>query len=182
MTDLASTSIYDKHGRNSSRNLHRFVHKKNMTLQVNVSFVNTPIKATSRYKKGRIAQWPVLKLSDWIRVAFEEPYNGFFFCGGHRLHDEVDTITKMFQDFWDKYLFEDSNRPKYPKYTIPIYIHGDEGRGQVKRPVMVISFQPLISWIGGDYVNLKKNLHLSPRPIFISLYFYVVPVVCLYDQ
>ena len=55
------------------------VHKKNMTLRVKVSFVNAPIKATSRYKKGRIAQWPVLKLSDWIRMAFEEPCNGFFF-------------------------------------------------------------------------------------------------------
>ena len=167
VTDLASTRIYDKHGRNSSRNIHRFVHKKNMTLRVKVSFVNAPIKATSRYKKGRIAQWPVLKLSDWIRMAFEEPYNGFFFCGGHRLHDELGAITKMFENFWNLYAYEDSNSPKYPKYTVPIFLHGDEGRGQCKRPVMVLSYQPLINWANPDHNNLKKNLRLSPRQHFV---------------
>ena len=107
--------------------------------------------------------WPVLHLSEWFRVACMEPFDGFYFLGGHRLHEDLDSIKHMLRDFWGKHKYHDNfGPPPNPELTIPFYIHGDEGRGQVKRPIKVVSFQPCISWMGGEYHNMKKPL-MSPH-------------------
>ena len=155
---MASNSLHDRHGRNTARNLHVFVHKRNKSLNVKVAAVKTPIKSSTRYKK-REAMWPVLHLSEWFRVACMEPYDGFYFLGGLRLHEDLDSIKHMLRDFWNKHKYHDNfGPPPIPELTIPFYLHGDEGRGQVKRPILVVSFQPCISWMGGEYHNMKKTL------------------------
>lgn len=138
--------------------MHRFVHKKNKTLPVKVTTMETPVRGSARRKNVKTTMWPVLHLSDWIRAAFEEPYHGFFLTGGHRLHEGVEPIQRMLRDFWRRYVFHDDSTPNDPGSTLPIFLHGDEGRGQVKRPCLVVSFQPCISWIGPDHPNSKKPL------------------------
>ena len=96
--------------------------------------------------------WPCLLLSDWLRAGFEEPFGGHFFLGGYRMVDEMESIKQMFSEFWARYKFHSATPPPDPERTIPVYLHGDEGRGQVKRPVKVISYQPCIK------AKTKKNL------------------------
>ena len=40
---------------------------------------------------------------------------------------------------------------------IPIAYHGDEGRGKLKRPILILDFQPLISFKGMEYINSSGN-------------------------
>lgn len=47
----------------------------------------------------------------------------------------------------------------HPK-ELPLILHGDEGkgRGQAKRPLLVVSFQPVIGWTSSDNVSSTKYL------------------------
>ena len=153
ITALASCGN-GKYERNASRNLYRFIHKSGKTLPVEITPVTVPIKV-SRRKKVQQRQWPVLHLSSWLQVCFEE-YGGFFVLGGHKL-DDLKAIENMLEQFWSRHQFVDTDIPQDTKHTIPFLLHGDEGRGQCKRPILVLSFQPMIGWSGGEHVNSKKN-------------------------
>ena len=158
VAQLASNSSYDKHGRNVSRNLHVFIHRKKKTFPVKIDAVETPIRSTARGKKMNVAQWPVMYLSEWMKAAFKDSSEGAFFLGGYLLSESLPAITSMLTEFWDHHQYVDATPARDPGRTIPIYIHGDEGRGQVKRPVMVCSFQPCIGWDYNGQLNSKKNL------------------------
>ena len=142
-----------------SRNLHFYIHKKNMTLPVATSSVVIPIKArvSRRFAVAR-KPWPVFHLSSWIKTAMEtKPFEGFFLLAGMKL-DKLAQAEDALELFWSRYKAVDPNTPDYPRRTLPFYIHGDEGRSQVKRPVLIISFQGLMSWAGSDKVNSYKTL------------------------
>lgn len=122
--------------------------------------VKTPVKPRSRHNKRADCMWPILHLSEWMKTAFTDPYNGFFLLGGKRLPDDLHAVHEMLSQFWERHQFVDGRctAPKEPRCTIPYFIHGDEGRGQVKRPILVVSFQPLFSWGGEQTLNLGKIL------------------------
>ena len=107
-----------------------------------------------------------------MKLTFGEPqYNGFFFLAGHSL-DRMSVAEGILERFWDRYKFVDPVvMPKDPKRTLPVYIHGDEGRGSVKRPIMIISVQPAISAKGEDTINshgclICTNIFYSCSVIF----------------
>ena len=56
---------------------------------------------------------------------------------------------------WEIHASVDDDQPPCPKRTIPFYIHGDEGRGQCKRPLLVLTFQPVF--------GMAKRMLLSTR-------------------
>jgi hypothetical protein len=156
---MAGASTRDSFGRNASRNLHSYVHKTGKTLAVKVTGVKgVPIKGTSKYKKPGVCTWPVRCLSDWIKTSFQNPYQGCFMLGGHKLETELPAIKTMLRQFWERYHFIDGLDVAQPEKTLPFYLHGDEGRGQVRRPVMVISFQPVLSACGSEHLNSGKTL------------------------
>ena len=73
----------------------------------------------------------------------------------------------MLANFWNSYSIINPESPvfKRPDYSrefasrlIPMAMHGDEGRGKAKHPVMVLSVQPIIGPQGPDYVNTSGNL------------------------
>lgn len=154
------SEMASKRGSNASRGLHLLVHKHRRTLNVQVDAVQAPIKLT-RQRKVELRPWPVLHLSSWAKMCMEdELYGGFFMLGGHSL-SKIQEVELMLENFWQRYdVVEPGNMPPFPKRTIGFFIHGDEGRGQVKRPLLVISFQCIISWIGEQYVISKKQLGL----------------------
>lgn len=78
--------------------------------------------------------------------------------GGHKLETELPAIKTMLRQFWERYHFIDGLDVAQPEKTLPFYLHGDEGRGQVRRPVMVISFQPVLSACGSEHLNSGKTL------------------------
>ena len=154
--ELASHVRQDRHGRNSSYILYSFIHKKNRTLPISISGVNIPIQVR-KPKMVRQKQWPVIYASSWLKMCMEDPkYGGYFVLGGKTL-DEMKDVRAMFATFWERY----SNlgvAPQHPETCIPLLLHGDEGRGQLKRPLMVISYQCVISHAGPGKTNTSKKL------------------------
>ena len=146
----------DEKRKNASRILHAFVHRKGKTLPVPVTPIDVPLRV-SRRRKVITRPWPVLLLSDWVRTTCEDPqYAGYFLLGGFKL-DQWEKVESMLETFWNRFgKLEPENVPAKPKQTIPILLHGDEGRGQGKRPILVIGYQPLIPWAGQDVVNSTK--------------------------
>lgn len=71
---------------------------------------------------------------------------GNFLLGGLSL-DDVDSFGDTLEVFWGRYkaLEPDFEVPGNPRYVIPYALHGDEGRGKGKKPIMVLGMQPLIT-------------------------------------
>lgn len=134
---------------------------------------------SSRHNKRAEYVWPVLHLSSWLKTSFEDPYGGFFWLGGLRVQDELAEIKNSLKVFWEHYQHVDvgdggGEPPQRPECTIPFFLHGDEGRGQVKRPILVISYQPLMSWGNIDNVNSSK-IHAKDYMHFQFVDFFDVP-------
>ena len=161
---MADGARYDSYQSNASRNLGKFIFSTNKALKVTVSAVQTPLKARafSRTRQIETEPWPVFYLSDWLKVSFADPYRGFYWLGGFRL-ENLDLAGQLLAEFWQKYRHVDPNMdfPEVPSRTLPLYLHGDEGRGQCKRPIMVISYQPLLGWTGNETVNAKGCFDLA---------------------
>ena len=159
---MAAISRRDRKRTNASRDLHKYIHQNKKTLPVPVTSVKTPIR-TRVSRRFRVASrpWPVFHLSDWLSTCFNTPeFSGFFFLGGKKI-SQLEEIEQMFTRFWDRYKHIDANSPSFPARTIPIYIHGDEGRSLVKRPILIVAYQPIIGWGGEHRCNSTKHLCIN---------------------
>ena len=141
--------------------MHRLIHRKDKTLPVQIGSVQVKVKIPRR-RKVVLSPWPIIPLSNWMHVCFEDAkYAGFFFLAGHKL-DSWAAAQDSFRTFWERYCKLDKNvQVDHPESTIPIYLHGDEGRGLGKRPLLVVSFQPVMSWLGPDYIPSSKQFGLN---------------------
>ena len=89
------------------------------------------------------------------------PNTPFFFLAGKTL-DEWADAQNMLKEFWSRYgKIDQTMVPSNPSQTIPVYLHGDEGRGLGKRPLLVISFQPVMSWVGANSIPSTKHLAIK---------------------
>lgn len=170
IAEVAKWAINDKHMKNASRSIFAFIHQKNKTLPVPISSLRVPVRGKSRYKHvEQIRSWPILLLSDWVRTSFEDPFAGYYFLGGHRL-DQLDTVKAMLGRFWTKYKVVDSMiNPQHPEITIPFFLHGDEGRGQGKQPVLILAAQPVIGWCGEESITSTKSFAKKLAVFFLGL-------------
>ena len=147
--------------RNESRQLHMYIHRTGRTLPVTVTKVPTPIRV---FMKGKprvvISNFPVIFLSSWARQVFEG-YGGKAFLGGNSLEEES-SWRPMLQTFWERFRHLRPDLDIYQKAEhegwdlsacLPWAHHGDEGRGKLRRPVLILGFQMLISPRGPSYTN-----------------------------
>ncbi|CAE7878231.1 FAM186A, partial [Symbiodinium necroappetens] len=141
---------------NAARALHRFVHREGKTLPIPIS--TTPL--TIRKKGGGCmdVNYPILRLSDWMKFILGEA-GGQFLLAGHHTWDTAG-FSKVFERFWPNFRSADPSHDIYTRksvnqrcYTIPLCLHGDEGRGLAKVPVMITNFQCVVPWMGEDHVN-----------------------------
>lgn len=144
------------------RNLHNLVSRKGPRLPVKVSTVQMR-KRISRRKLNEIPMaHPVLKLSDWAATVFKS--GGHFFMRGQSM-DSASEFSLELRDFWGKYSKNEPQHPFFEKVPnpdhwgeyIPVMIHGDEGRGRQKQPVLVIAYQPVLP-LKEEKSNMKKLL------------------------
>ena len=145
---------------NECRNLHALIHQTGKTLPVTVETVRIKIRILKGKVRTEEVEWPVLYLSEWARTIFAS--GGHMLLAGHSLN-ETDTFGSVFGTFWDRYRFVDPDHSIYDgsrnvRFAIPVACHGDEGRGKLKRPIMILSYQPLISVLGPRYVNSSGYL------------------------
>ena len=151
------------------RNLHRVIHKTGKKLNVKVSTVRIWIRYSKRRVSQALVDYPVLRMPDWVNCIFRS--GGHFFLGGKGM-EELASFQHRLVEFWQNYKVIDPSFPflnKMPKgcwaQSIPIAIHGDEGRGRHKTPIMVVSVQPLM-----PLDNFKSNMKGNLGDMFIYMF------------
>lgn len=143
------------------RNLHSTAKKFDKVLPVQISSVPTSVRISRRRPQRVPVNYPVLYLSDWAECIFNG--GGHFFLGGRSL-DQLGEFQSILLDFWEKFHIADPNfgfcnevpRSEWHQ-AIPIALHGDEGRGRQKLPVMVMAAQTVI-----PLKNNKSNMAGTP--------------------
>ena len=144
--------------KNASRNLHKLMVRDGRQLPIDVTMVPTPVRLLKGKPRVDTVDFPVLLPSTWLR--FMLSIGGELILGGHELHSESDW-RGMFRSFWSNF---QRSQPGVdlgqisPDMALPLCVHGDEGRGRAKRPIMCISFQPMISHLGPAVTNTSGIL------------------------
>lgn len=139
--------------KNACRDLTRLIKRTSGTM------LNLPISVCKVHvrlrKPSRCAQvwWPVLELSEWCKYFIANKPE--LLLGGHTLKEDW---QGMLRQFWEDYRVTCPQHPLFsrdvdPGTFVPYFIHGDEGRGQLKRPYMVVSWQCMISHAGPGVCN-----------------------------
>ena len=166
---LAACGTGGKGQKNASRNLHRLIVKQGRSLPIDVTFVPTPVRMWRGKVRAQIANLPVLLPSTWLQ--FMLSMGGELILGGHNIQDDTGWRA-MFRDFWRHF---DRCHPGIERNgisserAIPCCVHGDEGRGRGKRALMVVSIQPLISWLGPAVLNSSGNPSCILGVLFLRL-------------
>ena len=146
---------------NECQSLHNLIHKSGKALPVVVDTVDTRVLVLTGKPRVETVGWPVLKLSAWARQLFST--GGKALLGGHSL-DHPNRFRKLFTTFWERFQYVRPDLDIYqradvdPGMCIPMALHGDEGRGKLRRPVMILSFQPIISYKGPHFINSSGYL------------------------
>ena len=157
LTKMAACGRSQKH---VSRNLHRLIHGAGLTLPVQVDTVELPVRVLCGKPRIAKVQYPVLFPSAWARCIFST--GGHMLLGGFSLDDQQG-FRNMLTTFWDRFRYvrpelDLYNQPWDLSLAIPIAYHGDEGRGKLKRPIMITAVQPIVSHQGPDHTNLSGQL------------------------
>lgn len=160
MSRLAKCSVNNKKEGNQRRNLHALVIRTGRQLNISISHVKCPVQVVKGGKvKRQKADWPVVHFSQWLECMLNR--GGELILGGHHISKQ-DAWQSTFDQFWLDYKNVDSGHPIFSKvnpmnrkFYIPYTVHGDEGRGRNKVPVLIESFCPIISYKGIEFTNLS---------------------------
>lgn len=155
---------------NWARNLHSLIYRFNLTLPVQFEHVDLPVRWRNQHV---MLPWPTLPFSSWVKTVFTKSY-GQPLLGGHKL-EETHKWTMMFSEFWER--FKNARGTSHDvfrrhadrlQFCCPIAIHGDEGRGKLKRAVMATSVQPLVVPNGhaGHSFNTRYLHSIMPGELY----------------
>lgn len=140
--------------------LHRVISRDHKKLDVKVSTIPLWIRYTRKRLAQSLVNYPVLRIPSWVECIFK--HGGHFFLGGRTL-DELPAVRQELRTFWQNYRAIDKDFPMFTEMPeskwgslIPVAIHGDEGRGRLKNPVMVVSLQSLLP-LHGKKTNMQGN-------------------------
>lgn len=157
-------------------NLHNLIRNNGNQLPVKVSTVPCWIRTSRKRVHQVLTNYPVLRMVDWVKTIFS--YGGHFFLGGKSL-DDAGSFREDLTTFWRNYQVIDPSLPFFAgpgrcesswANTIPIAVHGDEGRGKCKNPIMVTSVQPIMP-LCGNRTNMQGFLEHNPANIYIYIFF-----------
>lgn len=156
---LEKISGVHKSQKNACRALHRLVEEAGVSLPLHLDAVLITIKR--RRPLGEFqAWWPFFSMKTWAACILKDYPK--MLLAGFRL-EEASSWQNVFKDFWENYQHINPDHPIYSstaawELTIPYCFHGDEGRGLAKDPFLVLSFQPIISYLGMDVCNDSSPL------------------------
>ena len=141
---------------NVCRNLHRLIHREGVTLPLEISLVQAPVRKRRPCVQKVMVWYPCIYPSTWMSYLLEN--QSYLVLGGVDIQ-EPSKWQGVLSDFWRQHLLYDTshimNEPGSPPptHTVPLYLHGDEGRGKYKLPIMVEAIQPCLSWKGTAFEN-----------------------------
>ena len=116
--------------------------------------VTAPVKVRTRVVD---LPWPVLKLSSWMRLIFSRS-TGAMLLNGYTLEEQTSWQRELLS-FWTLFRTVLPNHPIYEKgpefwaRCIPFQYHGDEGRGKLRRQVLICSFAPALQSKGHSFLT-----------------------------
>ena len=156
---------------NACRNLHLLMEKTpGCRLPLEIDVVKISIR---RVRPVRIVQawWPQLKMKTWLRYLFLNKPE--FLLAGHKF-EAHHLWQRDFETFWHHYRLYDNGHPVFRtnldlKFCIPYFIHGDEGRGLARKPLMCISWQPTVSHKGLGECNDSSHFDRTYDKILASV-------------
>ncbi|CAK8992215.1 Uncharacterized protein SCF082_LOCUS3000 [Durusdinium trenchii] len=147
--------------RNVSRNFHAWINRTKKVLPVKVSTVKLRVLERRPRLKQVEKNFPMIGLKSWAEYLLE--HSPKFLLAGHSLEDHG--YEETFRLFWERYFKLDGNHPVYQNFNesswgslVPYCLHGDEGRGKAKRPVLITSYQMIIPQEGLGETNMKGYL------------------------
>lgn len=113
--------------------------------------------------------YPMIALKDW--AAYLLNHHPHILLGGCSI-DDVDTYTHVYSEFWQRYYVLDREHPFFEHHhpdewgrCLPFCLHGDEGRGKGKTPILINSFQMVVGPAGIDHTNMSGKLGLFFRKL-----------------
>ena len=105
--------------------------------------------------------YPFIGLMDWAQFLMEN--HSEHMLGGFHINEESKYVD-MFSRFWRNYYELDPDHIVYSQFAanqmgwvVPYAIHGDEGRGKAKIPILITSYQMVIGVGGEDATNMKGH-------------------------
>lgn len=149
------------------------------------------VKLRLRLQKPKVREldlpYPVITLSSWVTYLLKHAPQ--YALAGYNL-EQRDQFTSVFHTFWQRYRSIDPLHPVYVNFApadygriIPFALHGDEGRGVAKIPVLVVAFQFVISVLGVNKTNMSGllcfNCSSLSVPFFGLVYMPFVGCECL---
>ena len=163
-----------KTGKNAARDFRRMVQNQGKVFPVTIKAPQVRIRQKVKLENGKrrirevVTNYPVLHLSEWMRTILKE--SPHFILGGHDICSRG--YGSMFEEFWEAFRHEDPHHPIFGKptaqrrATIPFALHGDEGRGLDKTPVLILSFQVVIPYTGPSKLNSSTHFGLCWYNVF----------------
>lgn len=127
---------------NEARNLQRLITAWGLSLMVQPHMQPCPVK----FRGGTTwTLWPWLKLSSWLKLIFERT-EACMLCNGLPLGEHWRYELRAFWSMYEKVcpMHPAFRRPDRLEFTLPFAYHGDEGRGRLKRAVLITSYQPIL--------------------------------------
>ena len=153
-----SSAANDK---NVCRNLHRLIQREGLTLALPIDFVETPVRKRRPLVKKVKVWYPVIYPSKWVEFLMKD--HGHLLLGGvdarncRRWQANLHEFWIRYKQYDEQHIMNEASSPP-TTHTVPIYLHGDEGRGKYKLPLMVECFQPLVSFRGTAFKNSSGPL------------------------
>ena len=157
---LARCTSNESKERNLRRNLHSLVGRTGGMLPVKIDHVPVRVRVIKRGRvKVQTLQWPMLQLTDWLKCGLAQASP--LFLGGFHIHEES-SWRQLFFQFWQDYKSIDPGHPIYQGERDlgrfwPFTLHGDEGRGKNRVPIMLENYCPIIPRTGIQDTNLKGH-------------------------
>ena len=123
-----------------------------------ISRIDLPVRDV-RSRKEKVESWPVLHFSSW--ASYELSQGGHMMLGGHNISQRQAWMS-TFSEFWTRYEPLDPTHPIFHStlekgLVVPYMVHGDEGRGRQKHPLLTISFQCMVSHYGTHVLNMSGS-------------------------
>lgn len=156
---------------NWSRNLHNLIFRFNMTLPVKMVHYDLPVKWKNQHV---MMPWPTLPFRSWLDCVFKKTH-GQPILGGNLLRDQ-DAWKTMLRDYWGKFRVVKGHHNVFQDHLheldccVPVMVHGDEGRGKLRRAVSVTSLQPALVPDGhaGHSFNSRFLHSIMPGELYVG--------------
>ena len=139
--------------RTACRDITRLIRRTpGTTLDIPIDVCLVTVKLRKPLRRETV-WWPILRMDSWCKFFLEKKPQ--LLLAGHTVDGDW---PGTFLKFWNLYKKVDGTHPIYESGydlsgCVPIYVHGDEGRGQLKRPYMVVSWQNVIGFGGMEKCN-----------------------------